>query len=215
MSPELEEYILSHIDTEPPHLKQLARDVNVYLLYPRMCSGHLQGRILHMLTTMIAPRRVLELGTYAAYSALSIADALPPDGVLHTIEVDDEMEDFIRQRIATAPGGDKIQLHIGDALDIIPTLSSEPWDMVFIDANKRTYVEYYEAVMPHMRPGGYILADNTLWDGKVADAEHNHDAQTTGIMRFNDYIANDKRVERVILPLRDGLTIIRVLPGKN
>lgn len=215
MTPELEDYILNHIDPEPPHLKQLARDVNVYLLYPRMCSGHLQGRILHMLTTMIAPRRVLELGTYAAYSALSIADALPPDGILHTIEIDDEMEDFIRYRIASAPGGDKIRLHIGDAANIIPTISTEPWDMVFIDANKRSYIDYYEAVMPYMRPGGYILADNTLWDGKVVDGERNHDAQTIGIMKFNDYVANDTRVERVILPLRDGLTIIKVLPRQS
>lgn len=212
MSPELEEYILNHIDPEPPHLKKLARDVNVYLLYPRMCSGHLQGRILHMLTTMIAPRRVLELGTYAGYSAQCIASALPADGRLHTVEVDDEMEDFIREHFNDSADNEKIEIHIGDALELIPVISHEPWDMVYIDANKRTYIEYYEAVMPHMRPGGYILADNTLWDGKVVDAEHNHDAQTTGIMRFNDHVANDKRVERVILPLRDGLTIIRVLP---
>lgn len=212
MSPELEEYILNHIDPEPPYLKKLARDVNVYLLYPRMCSGHLQGRILHMLTTMIAPRRVLELGTYAGYSAQCIASALPPDGRLHTVEVDDEMEDFIREHFNDSTDNEKIEIHIGDALKLIPVISHEPWDMVYIDANKRTYIEYYEAVMPHMRPGGYILADNTLWDGKVVDVEHNHDAQTTGIMRFNDHVANDKRVERVILPLRDGLTIIRVLP---
>ena len=213
MTPELEEYILNHIDTEPPHLKKLARDVNVYLLYPRMCSGHLQGRILNMLTTMIAPRRVLELGTYAAYSALSIAGALGDGAELHTIEVDDEMEDFIKERLDGAPGGEKVYLHIGDALQLIPELSKAgPWDLVFIDANKRHYVQYYETVMKYMRPGGYIFADNTLWDGKVTDPELNHDPQTRGIVDFNDLVANDSRVERVILPLRDGLTIIRVKP---
>lgn len=213
MTPELEEYILKHIDAEPPHLRKLARDVNVYLLYPRMCSGHLQGRILHMLTTMIAPKRVLELGTYAAYSALSIAGALEKGAELHTIEVDDEMEDFITEKLEGAPGGEKVFLHIGDALQLIPELSmGGMWDLVFIDANKRHYIQYYEEVMKYMRPGGYIFADNTLWDGKVTDPEHNHDAQTSGIVKFNDLVANDTRVERVILPLRDGLTIIRVKP---
>ena len=209
MDEQLQQYILDHIDPEPPHLRQLARDVNVYLLYPRMCSGHLQGRILHMLTGMIAPRHVLELGTYAGYSALSIAEALAPDAHLHTIEIDDEMEDFILQRFAQSPAGSRITLHIGDARDILPQLGDIVWDMVFIDANKRCYCEYYEMILPHVRPGGYILADNTLWDGKVTDPEHNHDAQTRGIMDFNDLVASDNRVEKVILPLRDGLTIIR------
>lgn len=209
MTPELEDYILDHIDSEPENLKKLARDVNVYLLYPRMCSGHLQGRILKMLTTMIAPRRVLELGTYAGYSALSIAEGLREDAHLHTIEIDDEMEDFIRQRFNESPYGHRITLHIGNAVDIIPSLGDEPWDMIFIDANKRSYIDYYRMLLPRLRPGGYILADNTLWDGKVTDPQHNYDAQTRGIMEFNDLIASDPAVERVILPLRDGLTIIR------
>lgn len=209
MTPELEDYILDHIDPEPANLRKLARDVNVYLLYPRMCSGHLQGRILRMLTTMISPRRVLELGTYAGYSALSIAEGLPEGGHLDTIEIDDEMEDFIRQRFNESPYGRRITLHIGDADNIIPTLGNEPWDMVFIDANKRSYIDYYNTLLPRVKPGGYILADNTLWDGKVTDPEHNHDAQTRGIIGFNDLVAGDPRVERVILPLRDGLTIIR------
>ncbi len=209
MTPQLEEYILNHIDPEPDNLRRLARDVNVYLLYPRMCSGHLQGRILRMLTAMIAPQRALELGTYAAYSAISIAEGLPPDGRLHTIEIDDEMEDFIRRRLSESPYGDRVTLHIGDAAEIIPTLGGQQWDMVFIDANKRAYTDYYEMILPRLRPGGYILADNTLWDGKVTDPDHNHDAQSRGIMEFNDLVAADSRVERVILPLRDGLTIIR------
>lgn len=209
MTPGLEDYILGHIDPEPDNLRQLGRDVNVYLLYPRMCSGHLQGRILRMITTMISPRRVLELGTYAGYSALSIAEGLTDGACLHTIEIDDEMEDFIRTQFARSPYGHRITLHIGNAGDIIPTLGDQPWDMVFIDANKRSYCDYYNMLLPRVRQGGYILADNTLWDGKVTDPAHNHDAQTRGIMEFNDLVAADTRVERIILPLRDGLTIIR------
>lgn len=207
-----DDYILSHIDPEPPELRLLARDVNVYLLYPRMCSGHLQGRILHMLTTMIRPSRVLEIGTYAGYSALSIAGALEQGAELHTIEIDDEMEDFILARFKASEAGHRIILHIGDAATIIPTLGDDPWDMVFIDANKRSYCDYYEMILPRVRPGGYILADNTLWDGKILDPDHNHDPQTRGIIDFNNLVAADDRVERVILPLRDGLTIIRKKP---
>ena len=212
MTPELEDYILAHIDPEPDNLRQLSRDVNVYLLYPRMCSGHLQGRTLRMLTAMIAPRRVLELGTYAGYSALSIAEGLPDGATLDTIEIDDEMEDFIRRQFDRSPYGNRITLHIGDAAEIIPELGDEPWDMVYIDANKRSYCDYYNLLLPRVRPGGYIIADNTLWDGKVTDPTLNHDAQTRGIMEFNDLVAADPRVERVILPLRDGLTIIRKKP---
>lgn len=210
MDSELEEYILDHVDREPENLRRLSRDVNVYLLYPRMCSGHLQGRILRMLTRMIRPQRVLELGTYAGYSALCIAEALKPGAELHTVEVDDEMEDFIRERFAEVEHGSRITLHIGRAEDVVPAISGEPWDMVFMDANKRSYCEYYRMLLPLMRPGGYILVDNTLWGGKVVDDEHNKDAQSRGIMEFNDLVAGDDRVEKVIIPLRDGLTIIRV-----
>lgn len=206
---DIDDYILAHIDAEPPHLKRLARDVNLYLLYPRMCSGHLQGRILTMLTRMISPARVLELGTYAGYSALCIAEGLPVGAHLDTIEIDDEMEDFIRERLDNSPYGDRVTLHIGDAVELLGTLDVEVWDMVYIDANKRAYVEYYRMVLPRLRSGGYIIADNTLWDGKVTDLAGNHDAQTAGIARFNDLVASDDRVEKVILPLRDGLTIIR------
>jgi len=165
-----------------------------------------------MLTAMISPSKVLELGTYAGYSSLSIAEGLPRGGHLHTIEIDDEMEDFIRERFAQSPYGSRITLHIGDAAQIIPSLGDEPWDMVYIDANKRSYIDYYNLLLPRVKPGGYILADNTLWDGKVVDAAHNHDAQSQGIMAFNDLVARDPRIERVILPLRDGLTIIRKKP---
>lgn len=206
----LEDYILDHIDREPDNLKRLSRDVNVYLLYPRMCSGHLQGRLLKMLTGMIKPRRVLELGTYAGYSALSIAEGMSADGELHTVEIDDEMEDFIRRQLDSSPHGSKVHLHIGRAEEIVPTLG-DGWDMVFIDANKRTYIEYYEMILPRVNAGGYILADNTLWDGKVTEPEAHRDPQTRGILAFNDHVAADPRVERVILPLRDGLTIIKKL----
>lgn len=210
MDEALQEYILDHISPEPANLKELEREVNVRLLYPRMCSGHLQGRILKMLTAMIAPRRVIELGTYAGYSALSIAEGLEEGAEIHTIEADDEMEDFIRQNLARSPHGGKVHLHIGTAEEIIPTLEGE-WDMAFIDANKRHYTDYYEALLPRMRQGGFILADNTLWSGKVADTTPPHDSQSHGIMEFNDLVARDRRVETVIMPLRDGLTIMRVV----
>ena len=205
---QLEQYIIDHIEKEPEALSRLNRDTHVYQLYSRMCSGHLQGRILKMLTTMIRPRRILELGTFTGYSALCFAEGMPQDAELHTIEIFDEMEDFIRQRFESSPYAERMHLHIGDALDIIPTIEGD-FDMVFIDANKRNYVEYFEMVLPRLTPGGFILADNTLWDGKVADPAANHDAQTRGILDFNDLVANDPRVSCVILPLRDGLTLIR------
>lgn len=208
---ELESYILSHIDAEPANLRRLGRDVHLRLLYPRMCSGHLQGRLLKMLTAMTAPERALEIGTYAGYSALCIAEGLPEGGTVDTVEIDDEMEGFIRRQLAASPFGSRVRLHIGDIADVLPSLEG-PYDMVYMDANKRTYLETFRAVRPLVRPGGFILADNTLWDGKVTDTTANHDAQTLGIARFNDAIAADPGLEKVILPLRDGLTLIRVLP---
>lgn len=207
---DIESYILSHIDAEPDNLYRLYRRVNTQLLYSRMCSGHLQGRVLKMLTRMIHPQRVLEVGTYAGYSALCIAEGLADDSCrVDTIELEDELEDFIRRAFSESVFGHRIDLHIGDAMAIIPELmTANDYDMVYMDANKRTYIECYELIMKYLRPGAFIIADNTLWDGKVTDAGHNHDAQTQGIVKFNDYIANDPRVEKVMLPLRDGLTII-------
>lgn len=207
----MEDYILSHIDAEPEDLGKLDRDTHLRLLYPRMCSGHLQGRLLKMLVRMIRPRLVLELGTYSAYSALCMAEGLPDDSCrIHTIEIDDELEDFIREHLAASPVGHRVTLHMGDAAAIVPALSAT-FDLVYIDANKRHYVEYYDLVMPHLRPGGFIIADNTLWDGKVADGLEHHDPQTQGILAFNDHVARDPRVEKVIIPLRDGLTLIHKL----
>lgn len=211
MDQQLEEYILNHISPEPDNLRSLNRKAHAELLYGHMCSGHLQGRVLKMLTQMIAPKRVLELGTYVGYSALCIAQGLDdPDAQVHTIDIDDEMEDVIREQLELDPAGKLVTLHIGDALEIVPQLPGE-WDMVVIDANKRDYLRYYEMILPRMRRGGFILADNTLWAGKVTDLDTNHDALTRGVAEFNDFVARDPRVEVVILPMRDGLTIIHVL----
>ena len=204
----LEEYISIHSDAEPEYLAQVNRATHVRMINPRMCSGHLQGRVLSMFCHMIRPKRILEIGTFTGYSALCMAEALPDNGLLHTIEIDDELEDFICQNIEGSEYASKIKLHIGDALTVIDSLN-ETFDLVFIDADKREYQAYYEAVLPKLRTGGFILADNTLWDAKVLKPVDSNDWQTIEIMRFNDFIATDNRVEKVILPLRDGLTIIR------
>lgn len=207
MTEELEEYILAHISPEGEMLRRLNRETHLYHLRPRMCSGHLQGRLLKMFVRMIAPKTILELGTFTGYSALCLAEGIAPDGVVHTIEIDDELEDFIRAHFDASEYGSRIVLHIGDAEQIIPTLDTR-FDLVFIDANKRDYVAYYEMAMQVLNPGGFIIADNTLWDGKVVTCTEKIDAQTAGILAFNDHVAADDRVEVVIIPLRDGLTII-------
>ena len=205
-SENIEEYILAHIDSEPEHLKKLVRDTNLYTLKPRMLSGHLQGRMLKMFCCMMSARRILEIGTFTGYTALCMAEALPEDGELHTIEINDEMEEFLDGVFSGVSCGEKIHLHIGDASQIIPTLDGV-FDVVFMDGNKRHYVQYFDVVMPKLRKGGLIIADNTLWDGHVL--EDSKDAQTLGIQRFNDRIASDVRVEKVIVPVRDGMTLIR------
>jgi len=203
----LEKYILSHIDSEPEVLRQLDRDSHVKLLNARMVSGHLQGRLIVMLCRMIRPKRVLELGTFTGYSALCFAEGTDEGAEVHTIEHNDELEDLARNWFSRSEFGHKIQLHIGDALELIPQIEGM-FDLVFIDADKRQYLEYYEAVLPKVRTGGFILADNTLWSGKVLGEIAQNDAQSLAVSRFNDYIANDLRVEKVILPIRDGLTIL-------
>jgi predicted O-methyltransferase YrrM len=203
----IDDYILDHIDEEGAQLAKLYRDAYVRLLRPRMLSGHLQGRILKMLVRMQQPQRILEIGTYTGYATLCLAEALPLNGEIHTIEKDDEMEDFIREQFGQSEWKDKIRLHIGDALEIIPQLEGN-FDLVFIDADKRLYCEYYDLVFDKVKPGGIILADNTLWSGKVLEAPHSGDKQTAGILNFNEKIKQDARIEKVILPLRDGLTII-------
>lgn len=210
---ELDDYILQHISPEPELLHDIERKSNLYLLNGRMCSGHLQGRILKMLTEMISPQRVLELGTFSGYSALCIAEGLPDDAIIDTVEIDDELEDLLTSNFSSSPYGHKIRLHIGDAADICAGFEDESFDMIFIDADKRQYPLYYDISMRLLRPGGYILADNTLWDGHVIKTPNRRDRQTAGVMEFNDSVATDARVEKVILPIRDGLTIIHKLPG--
>ncbi len=206
----LDDYILKHIDPEGDYLYRLWRATNVHLLRGRMASGHLQGRLLKMIVSMIRPKNILEVGTFSGYSAICMAEGLPEDGRLYTYEINDEMEDFTRPWIEGSAVSDKIEFIIGDANMEAPKLGIE-FDMAFIDGDKRTYLETYETVLRLLRPGGFILADNTLWDGHVLEIPKPADRQTQGIEDFNDYIARDKRVERVILPLRDGLTIIRKL----
>lgn len=208
MDSALEQYILQHSDPEGDYLYRLYRATNIHTIHGRMASGHLQGRLLRMLVKMVRPLNVLEIGTFSGYSAICLAEGLPPGGRLYTFEINDEMEDFARQWIAGSSVADRIDFRIGDALQLAPTLGVT-FDMAFMDGDKRTYLDSYEVVLSLLRPGGYMLADNTLWDGHVVDPAYDHDQQTAGIRRFNDFVAADPRVERIILPLRDGLTIIR------
>lgn len=201
-------YILSHIEPEPEYLYRLWRATNIYMLHGRMASGHLQGRLLKMLVQMIRPKNILEVGTFSGYSALCMAEGLEAGGKVYTFEINDEQEDFTRPWIEQSPVADKIEFIIGDAISEAPKLGVT-FDMAFVDGDKRTYVETYEMVLKLLNPGGFILADNTLWDGHVTDPAYDRDHQTQGIRRFNDHIAQDARVEQVILPLRDGLTLIR------
>lgn len=204
----LDDYILSHTEPEPDYLYRLWRATNIRTIHGRMASGHLQGRLLKMLVQMIRPENVLEVGTFSGYSAISMAEGLSGKGHLYTFEINDEMEDFTRPWIEGSPVADKITFIIGDALKEAPRLGIM-FDMAFIDGDKRTYRDCYEMVMSLLKPGGFILADNTLWDGHVVDHAYDNDRQTQGIETFNDYISADDRVEQVILPLRDGLTLIR------
>jgi predicted O-methyltransferase YrrM len=206
----LDEYVLSHIDAEPEYLHRLWRATNVHMLHGRMASGHLQGRLLKMFVKMVNPLNVIEVGTFSGYSALCMAEGLSGEGHLYTFEINDEQEPFTRKWIEESPWADRITFIIGDAASEAKKIGKR-FDLAFLDGDKRTYVETYEALLPLMNKGGFILADNTLWDGHVTEAEYDNDRQTVGIRRFNDYITSDNRVEKVILPLRDGLTIIRIL----
>ena len=206
----LDEYVLSHIDAEPEYLHRLWRATNVHMLHGRMASGHLQGRLLKMFVKMVNPLNIIEVGTFSGYSALCMAEGLSGEGHLYTFEINDEQEPFTRKWIEESPWADRITFIIGDAASEAKKIGKR-FDLAFLDGDKRTYVETYEALLPLMNQGGFILADNTLWDGHVTEAEYDNDRQTVGIRRFNDYITSDNRVEKVILPLRDGLTIIRIL----
>lgn len=205
----IEDYITEHIDQEPELLKNMYREAQLKLLHGNMISGHLQGRVLKMLVHMIRPARVLEIGTFTGYSALCMAEALADGATLHTIEIDDEMEDYILNNFEQTALGEKIKLHIGDANEIIPQFENDYFDLVYIDGDKRDYLLNFETVLPKTKKGGFIIADNTLWHGKVVEQVKSNDWQTKGILEFNEKLKSDNRVEKVILPLRDGLTLIR------
>ena len=210
MDDALDDYIRAHTTPERPELYRLWRATNTQLVRGRMASGHVQGQLLRMLVGMVRPRRILEVGTFSGYSALAMASALPPGGELYTFEVNDEMEDFARGWFDASPYGSRIRFTVGDALTLVPALGLD-FDFVFIDGDKRQYADYYAMAKHHLAPGGYIVADNTLWDGHVVDPAYDRDAQTQGIRRFNDVVVADSEVECVILPLRDGLTLIHHL----
>lgn len=212
----LAEYIEQHSSPESPALKQITRSTHLEVINPRMLSGHIQGRVLSMLSQMIQPKRILELGTFTGYSALCLAEGLTEDGKLITIEHNDEMEDAIRRNLSLSPLGEKIELVIGDAKEEVRRLGERReakgtglFDLVFIDADKKEYCDYLDLVLPLMRDGGWILADNTLWDGHIIDPAYDKDKQTLALRAFNDKVMQDKQLEKVILPLRDGLTIIK------
>ncbi len=208
----LQNYILDHSSPEPELLQELQRQTALRVVNPRMCSGHLQGRLLAMLCSIINPKRVLELGTFTGYATISIAMELASDAKIVTVEKDDELADFFAEFVGKANLENRVQQLIGDAQEVLPRLEGECFDMVFIDADKRCYRDHYEMLFTHalVSSGSVIIADNTLWDGKVTQELKRGDAQTSGVMEFNDYVAQDNRVEKVILPLRDGLTLIRV-----
>ena len=208
MTEEIEKYVLAHSAPEGDYLYRLYRATNIHTIHGRMASGHLQGRLLKMLVSMIRPKNILEVGTFSGYSAICMAEGLDEGGKVWTFEINDEMEDFTRPWIEDSPVADKIDFRIGDANIEAPKLGVT-FDLAFVDGDKRTYVETYEMVLRLLRPGGYIIADNTLWDGHVTDPAYDHDHQTQGIRQFNDHVAADNRVEQVIVPLRDGLTLIR------
>ena len=213
----LAEYIEQHSSPESDALRKITRSTHLELINPRMLSGHVQGRVLSMISQMILPERILELGTFTGYSALCLAEGLTEKGKLLTIEHNDELEDMIRRNLALSPLGEKVELVIGDAKEELRRLGERReakgagvFDLVFIDADKKEYCDYLDLVLPLMREGGWILADNTLWDGHIIESAYDKDKQTVALRAFNDKVAADNRLEKVILPLRDGLTIIRV-----
>ncbi|WP_338150532.1 O-methyltransferase [Odoribacter lunatus] len=207
MDLELEAYITEHSEKEPAILAELDRATHLNVMRPRMLSGNLQGQFLKMLCEMIQARRVLEIGTYTGYAAISMAMGIPAGGMVHTIDINDELEDIVRDFVHRSGVEERICFHVGDACEVIPRLD-EVFDLVFIDADKRQYLDYYRLVFDRVRPGGMIVADDVLWDGKVVDTQ-SRDAQTRGILEFNDFIQSDSRVENILLPVRHGLMLIR------
>jgi len=204
----LDQYIINHISPEEDYLQELDRETNLTVMGARMLSGHLQGQILSMISSMIKPRRILEIGTFTGYSALCLAKGLTKGGKLHTIEINDELESMAQKYFLKSGMADRIVHHIGDARIIIPSLH-QSFDLVFIDADKRDYCDYYHLVFSLIPVGGFLVADNILWSGKVVDPLAVHEDQTRGILAFNDLVHNDARVQNVILPVRDGIMLVQ------
>lgn len=206
----IEQYANQHTEKESDFLNKLNRDTHLKVLQPRMLSGHFQGRLLSLLSHLVQPKRILEIGTYTGYSALSMAEGLVEGGKLITIDCNEDLEHFIHKALKNSDLGSKIEFKLGDALDIIPQLD-ETYDLVFIDADKSNYINYYELILPKVRPGGLIIADNVLWSGKVLDLKINQDLDTQVIHQFNELVQGDDRVQNVLLPIRDGLMVLRKL----
>lgn len=213
----IDEYIAAHSSAEDGYLHRLWRATNQCMVRPHMVSGHVEGLLLAMLVGMAKPRNVLEIGTFTGYSAIAMSYALPPGGRIYTYDVNDELEDFTRGWIDGSRRAADIVYTVGDALELAPAMARERglrFDMAFLDGNKRQYVDYYKMARSLLSPGGYILADNTLWDGHVADSSYDRDSQTLGIREFNDFVAADAGVAKVVVSVRDGLTIIKALDEK-
>ena len=208
LDPQIEAYAEKHTSQESELLYKVNRETHMKVLNPRMLSGHLQGQMLRMISMMIQPQYILEVGTYTGYSALCMLDGLRPDGELHTIDVDEELADRSQAYFDEASNGGRIKAHLGEAKELLKELK-RPWDLVFLDADKANYSNYYDLVFDQVRPGGYIMADNVLWSGKVIQELNPDDADTIGLIEFNQKIQNDERVENILLPLRDGLMIAR------
>jgi caffeoyl-CoA O-methyltransferase len=210
ISQELENYIEQHSEKEPELLAALNKETYQKVLLPRMLSGHFQGRVLSMLSKLIRPLNILEIGTYTGYSALCLCEGMQENGTLHTIDIKEELVDFQRKHFDKSPWGNQIVQHLGEALDIIPTIDTK-FDLVFIDADKENYINYFELIIPKMTKGGIILSDNVLWSGKVLEPLNPKDISTKILLEYNQLLKNDPRVETVLLPIRDGLTVSRVL----
>lgn len=209
ISAELEDYIEKHSEKEPELLAALSKETYQKILLPRMLSGHFQGRVLSMLSKLIRPVHILEIGTYTGYAALCLCEGLAESGSLHTIDIKEELVDFQRRYFDQSPWGHQIMQHLGQAIDIIPTLDVK-FDLIFIDADKENYLNYFELIIPKMNKGGIILSDNVLWSGKVLEPLQPNDASTKILIQYNELLKNDPRVESVMLPIRDGLTVSRV-----
>jgi predicted O-methyltransferase YrrM len=210
ISEELEDYIEKHSQAEPPLLARLQKETYQKVLLPRMLSGHFQGRVLSMLSKLIRPKNILEIGTYTGYATLCLCEGMQKDGQLHTIDIKEELVDFQRKYFDQSGWGTQIMQHLGEGTTIIPTLDLQ-FDLVFIDADKENYLNYYELIVPKMNPGGIILSDNVLWSGKVLEPLQPNDLSTKILLEYNELLRNDPRVETVLLPIRDGLTVSRVL----